>query len=190
MRVKKWMTSDLITVNADDNADDAWKKITTHHVRQLPVLSEDDVVGVISRGDLLRSFNGVELGTSELTMRVREVMTPDPLSVSPEMPFEEAAAQMHDARVGSLIVVEDDELVGILTRSDLFRAIMELTGLTDSVKRREFADTHLGKCVDRLKEEPEGKYAKSFMAYRDEDDGNWLCLIRFSDHAEGEPKRG
>lgn len=184
MRVKNWMTSDVTTVNADDNADDAWKKITTHHIRQLPVLSDGQVVGVVSRGDLLRSFQSVKLGTSELTMRVNEVMTPDPLTVSPDMPFEEATARMHDARVGSLIIVENGELAGILTRSDLFRAIMEITGLMDADKRREFDDTHLGKCFDKLKDEPDGKYARSFMAYRDERDGNWHCLIRFSDHID------
>jgi CBS domain-containing protein len=185
MRVQHWMTEDVRTIDADAPAENAWKIIMSEQIRQLPVMSDGELVGVISRGDLLRNFENIQDEEAVNTTEVREAMSPEPLTVSPDMPFEEATNEMYRSRVGSLPVLDDDgELVGILTRSDLFTAIMEITGMKDSVRREEFEDTHLGKAFSKLRERPEGMFAKSFLAYRDEDAEKWICLVRFAERSD------
>ncbi len=185
MRVKKWMTDDIVTVQADEPAQTAWEVITSKNLRQLPVMKDDDVIGVVSRGDILRYFQQNESEFPGRDTAVERVMTGDLLTVGPETPFEEATSKMHQGKVGSLLVLdENDELVGILTRSDLFTAIMEITGMKGSVRREEYADTHLGKCFTKLREQPPNMYAKSFLAYREGDEKNWICLTRFAERGD------
>jgi len=184
MRVKKWMTRDIVTVQADEPAQNAWEIITSQNIRQLPVMKAGDVIGVISRGDILRYFQDNESEFPGSETPVERVMTGDLLTVGPDTPFEEATSKMYQGKVGSLLVLDEDKLVGILTRSDLFAAIMEITGMKDSVRREEFADTHLGKCFTKLREQPRNMYAKSFLAYREEDGKNWICLTRFAERDE------
>ncbi len=184
MRVRDWMTEDVLTVRADEPAENAWNTIMSEQVRQLPVMEDGRLIGVISRGDLLRNFDNIQEEVPVNRAEVREAMTPDPLTVEPDLPFEQATSQMYRARVGSLPVVDGEELVGILTRSDLFTAIMEMTGMKESVRREEFADTHLGKCFTKLRERPEGLHAKSFLAYQDEDAEKWICLIQYAKRSD------
>ncbi|MBI3998707.1 MAG: CBS domain-containing protein, partial [Armatimonadetes bacterium] len=61
-------------------------------------------------------------------MRVKEVMTPDPITVSPDEPVEVAACLLREHKIGSLPVVEHRMLAGIVTQTDLFDALIHLLG--------------------------------------------------------------
>ena len=103
-------------------------------IRHLPVLQDGQLVGLLTDRDIQRCapsrlipvtedvYNGVFAGNT-----VERVMTRDPQSVPPDLPLAEAIAQMQQARYGCLLVVDQQrQLVGILTRSDLVDALQRL----------------------------------------------------------------
>lgn len=100
-------------------------------VRHLPVVSGGDLVGVVSQRDILRSPGllspvlglGVDTRAALKTLRVEDAMSPTVLTIGAEASIREAAERMLKHRVGCLPVVEGGALVGIVTTSDLLRAI-------------------------------------------------------------------
>lgn len=128
------MTAPAITVEPSTMLLDAALTFRSSSIRHLPVLQDGQLVGLLTDRDIQRCapsrlipvtedvYNGVFAGNT-----VERVMTRDPRSVSPDLPLAEAIAQMQQARYGCLLVVDQqDQLVGILTRSDLVDALQRL----------------------------------------------------------------
>jgi acetoin utilization protein AcuB len=132
--VAEWMTRDPITVGPDDPLGSAAETMARRNVRRVPVVEGGAVVGILTKSDVLTAcpadfnpFSAEALGLNPLTTPIREVMTTHPLTVRPDAPIESAAKLMIDHKVGGLPVV-GDRLVGILTESDLFRALTAALG--------------------------------------------------------------
>lgn len=116
--------TEVVTVDLDATIDEALEAIRTHGIRHLPVLDGGRLVGVVTDRDLRLAFDP---GSGQpRDGRIADIMTPTPIVAHPEMPVESAAGLMVGHRIGCLPVVEDGELVGILTDSDLLRALVEL----------------------------------------------------------------
>jgi CBS domain-containing protein/gamma-glutamylcysteine synthetase len=116
--VGQFMATDLFTVRPDDIVDFAASLMEWRYVRHVPV--EDDsgqLLGLISHRQLLRLIARGNRGDSTIT--VRDVMRPDPMTVSPETTTVEAIRQMRENRLSCLPVVEDGKLVGLVTEYDL-----------------------------------------------------------------------
>jgi acetoin utilization protein AcuB len=110
-----------------------------HKIRHLPVVdAQGAVVGIITDRDLRsaalapaleqylsdaarRRLRGI--ATTLENVRVKEAMTCTPITTKPEMPLTQAAALMLEARVGSLPVIENGKLVGIITDRDAVKAL-------------------------------------------------------------------
>jgi len=117
--VEQFMSTDLFTVRPDDLVDLAASVMDWRHVRHVPV--EDDegrLVGLITHRALLHLLSQGLHTQSENKLTVRDVMKTDPLTVSPSTPTLAAMELMQSKRVGCLPVVEDGQLVGILTSYD------------------------------------------------------------------------
>ena len=151
MRVLEVMQPNVITVMPETPIQDAVHLMVVHQIGALPVLdSSGHLLGILSQGDLLRR---VELGT-ELRIpawlawlsgpgreargyvrsharKVGEVMTAPAISVIAETELPEAVTLMESQRIRYLPVIEQKRLVGILTRSDLIRALDRLWPKTD-----------------------------------------------------------
>lgn len=115
------MTTEVVTVSATATVADALDTLNTHTIRHLPVLDDGKVVGIISDRDLRLAMTG---RPSETT--VADAMTTDPVTVASEEPVEAAARVLVEHNVGCVPVVDDGELVGIVTASDLLRSYVEL----------------------------------------------------------------
>jgi CBS domain-containing protein len=120
--IGQFMSTDLFTVKPDDLIDLAASVMDWRHVRHVPVEDEEGhLVGLVTHRGLLRILNnGNRAGESPTT--VREVMIENPVSVSPSTASLEAIQIMRSNRVGCLPVVEDDQLVGIVTSYDFLEA--------------------------------------------------------------------
>ncbi len=103
-------------------------------IRHLPVVDDEgeELVGIVSQRDLFRSALARALGYGERAqdrviamLVVKDVMTNDPVHVSPETPIPEAARILLEKRVGCLPVVQGGRLVGILSETDLLRLVAE-----------------------------------------------------------------
>jgi CBS domain-containing protein/gamma-glutamyl:cysteine ligase YbdK (ATP-grasp superfamily) len=120
--IGQFMSTDLFTVKPDDLIDLAASVMDWRHVRHVLVEDEEGhLVGLVTHRGLLRILNnGNRAGESPTT--VREVMIENPVSVSPSTASLEAIQIMRSNRVGCLPVVEDDQLVGIVTSYDFLEA--------------------------------------------------------------------
>jgi CBS domain-containing protein len=128
MRVRELMQTKVKTVHPDDAVNDAVVTLTDAHVSALPVVDESGhMIGVISSTDILTSEaearDAVEREALFEQMMVRDIMTPRPLTVSSEADVREAAQQMLYAEVHRLFVTSGNQLVGVISTTDIVRAV-------------------------------------------------------------------
>ena len=122
--VREIMTHNVITVQENDRLskiEDLWKSNPIHH---LVVLNGGKVVGIVSKIDMLKAYNGllVGMGTHALSsLSVGQVMTRNPLTVEPEDTIGLVADIMLANKFHSIPVVEEGELAGIITSHDLIK---------------------------------------------------------------------
>lgn len=138
MIVANWMTKRVATVKPLDTILHAREILEDRRVNQLPVVVGEEVVGIITDRDLRDAFPSVfdeaaGSGRSGSAARgdpskvtVEMVMTATPFTIESKTPLAEAAERMRRERVGALPVVDNGKLTGILTRSDMLRALIEI----------------------------------------------------------------
>jgi len=137
MLVKNWMSKPVITVEPASTLQEATKLLKEHRIRLLPVLDKEDLVGVVTDRDLKRTSasDARPLETHELLyliakIRVREIMTKNPITVSEEFTVEEAAETLLRHKIsGAPVVDRNGRLAGVITQTDIFRVLMSLTGM-------------------------------------------------------------
>lgn len=131
--IRFWMSSPPITVARTDRLTQALALMHDNNIRHLPVIrSTGQLCGIITSGDM-RGAQALLVGGLDPTIvaqsfgetQVHEVMSPDPITVQVEMRLREAAMLMLDNKIGGLPVLDDeDRLVGIITETDLFEALV------------------------------------------------------------------
>ena len=136
MLVRERMSTQPVTIAADVPITEALRIMRQSQVRRLPVLDANGrLVGIVSEKDLLyaspspaTSLSIYEMHYMLSRLKVTELMTPDPITITPDILLEEAAIIMADSKIGGLPVVEDGNLVGIITETDIFKVFLELLG--------------------------------------------------------------
>ncbi|MDD2463782.1 MAG: CBS domain-containing protein [Desulfobulbus sp.] len=135
MFVKLWMTSNVLTISSSQPIIEVEQMMRKHRIRRVPVVDEGKLVGIISREDLFRAMPSIfdpSIGPEQLEQAGRItaaiIMTPSPITVEPSTPLEQAALLMRTHKFGSLLVVHEDELVGIITETNIFDAFLEVLG--------------------------------------------------------------
>jgi CBS domain-containing protein len=145
--VGQFMSTDLFTVQPDDLIDLAASVMDWRHIRHVPVEDEDGrLVGLVTHRSLLRLVSSGVREKSISAITVREIMVPNPVTVSPTTPTLEAIKIMREQGLGCLPVVEGGELVGIVTSYDFLDASallfeQHLTARTEPVKGRAMSRT-------------------------------------------------
>ena len=138
MLVKLWMTAPPLTVEPSATVGDAAVMMGRHHVRRLLVVDSADTAGrlqgIVSLLDVARAFPADlnPLSASAVDgprMPIREIMTSDVATAYPTMPVAVAARILREKKVGGLPVVVKGVPVGIITESDVFRAVIEMSGI-------------------------------------------------------------
>jgi len=130
--VKDWMTSDVTTVEPETLMLEAHRLMRSKKIRRLPVVSQNKIVGIITRSDVREaepsqasSLNVWEINYLLNKLEVNDVMTKDVLTIQPDDTIKTAASLMNDIKIGALPVVNNHaELVGIITESDILRVLI------------------------------------------------------------------
>lgn len=137
-QVKDWMTPDVITVSGSCPLPEAYWLMIENKIRRLPVMEDDTLVGIVTLENLRRinpiSVVGLDiLHINEMLAKlpVRQLMTENPITISPTASLIEAARMMLRHKISALPVLEGNQLVGIITESDIFRAFVESEAKTD-----------------------------------------------------------
>ncbi len=134
MLVGNWMSTQVISIEAEDTMQNAAKLIKEHKVNMLPVIHHQRVVGVLSKIDLKRAHATLmevhELAYIISKIKVKEIMTNDPITVPPDYTLEETAEIIMSEDIAGLpVVTTNGELAGVITRHDLLKALVSLSGL-------------------------------------------------------------
>lgn len=131
--VAEIMTSDPAFVAPDTPLQEALVIMKRHHCRQLPVVVNDRLVGIITDRDLRLAMNSPfvlhERGDNEALLRntsVVDCMTSNPLTVDADAPASTAADLMNTYKFGGLPVLRDGRLVGIVTVTDILQSYIAL----------------------------------------------------------------
>jgi CBS domain-containing protein len=112
------MTSDVLTVAPEDTIGETAEKMVGLGVSSAVVSDYGRLIGIVTERDLTRAVAG-RIHTSEA--RVREWMTPDPVTLPKDAPAEEAARIMLEQRFRHIPIVEDEHTVGIVSIRDVAR---------------------------------------------------------------------
>jgi acetoin utilization protein AcuB len=138
MKVKDMMSTDVLTINLDTNINEAFRIMKEKKVRRLPVMDRGKLVGIITLSDLNRaapsaatSLSIHELNYLLARTKVKDIFPANRkvVTVSPENYIETAAKLMLQHRISSLPVMDGEKLVGIITETDLFRALVDILGV-------------------------------------------------------------
>ncbi len=142
-QVRDWMTPNPVTVGPKSTLPEAHKLMMERDFRRLPVIDRGKLIGIITLGDVREAgpSSATTLSIFELNyllaqLTVDKIMTHNPVTVAPEATIRDAAKLMLQHEVGALPVVDADQLVGIITESDIFRLVVQSPdSITDASAR-------------------------------------------------------
>jgi len=130
--VRDIMARNPATLARNDTLDIADDVMSLGRIRHMPIVDEGSVVGIISQRDLFRSALVKALGYGSKTYKVltktiklKEIMTVNVITISPDATVKEAARVMMEKKIGCLPVLEGENLVGIVTETDILRYVVE-----------------------------------------------------------------
>ena len=137
MLVVNWMSPRLVSVGSDDSLARAMRLMKDNRIDHLPVLKEQKLVGIISDRDVKKASASEATGLEvhELSyllsrVKVKDVMTQNPVAVHLHDSIDEAALLMLENKISALPVLDDQKkVVAMLTQTDLFRALVLLSGV-------------------------------------------------------------
>jgi acetoin utilization protein AcuB len=128
-----WMSRDVVTVTPDSTLPEAHRLMANYQIRRLPVMENGGLVGIVTLGDIrgAQASGATTLSIWELhyllaKLKIGEIMTHDPITISQGASIGEAARVMLDYKISGLPVLDNDgKLVGIITESDIFRMVVQ-----------------------------------------------------------------
>ena len=138
MLVKNWMSQPAITIDADSSLKDAIWLLKQHKISMGPVKEYGLLVGIVTDRDLKRvspsdvpSFEVHELVELISQVKVKTVMTEKPVTIPYDYTVEEVAELLLVRKIsGGPVVDQAKKPVGVITKTDLFRALFSLTGIS------------------------------------------------------------
>ena len=137
MLVKNWMSQTVITTDVNDSMNTVMALMKKNQIGMVPVMKKGKLVGIVTDRDLKRSSasDATTLEVHELLyliskIKVKDIMTKDPITVPFDFTVEEAAEVLMKNRIsGAPVTDQEGRIVGTITKGDLFRVLISLTGV-------------------------------------------------------------
>ena len=134
-RVRDIMQKNVITIDADKTVLDAAILLKEKDISFLVVKKNDKPIGVVTERDIVRKVAANDKTSSKVLLT--EIMSPKFRSVSPDTEIEDAVQKMLNNNIRRLIVTEDDELVGVITQTDLTGFLRSKVLINKKIKKIE-----------------------------------------------------
>lgn len=130
MPVKDFMTKKLVYVSPDTTVAEAADLLREHHLRRLPVVENDQLVGLVTEGTMAEAqpSKATSLSIYEMNYLLNKTKIRDIMTVSQYASLEDAIYLMMSRKIGVLPVVDNGQLYGIVTDRDVFKAFLEIAG--------------------------------------------------------------
>lgn len=148
MLIRNWMTTDVVTISPDTSLLKLGKIMKDKDVRRLPVVdAKGHLIGIVSDRDVrdaspskATTLDMYEMHYLLAEIKASDIMTADPITVTPTDTVERAAMIMLDNKIGGLPVVDDNDcLRGIISEQDVFKALVIITGVREGGIQLGFA---------------------------------------------------
>ncbi|MGT2771718.1 CBS domain-containing protein [Streptococcus marimammalium] len=164
MAVRDFMTDDVIHVSPNTTVAQAADLMREKNFRRLPVVENGQLVGLVTEGTLAdaRPSKATVLSIYEMNYLlnktlIKDVMVKEVITIDPKASLEDAIYLMMTNKIGVLPVLEDNQLVGIITDKDVFKTFLEVSGYgVEGVRIRIIADNKVGvlaKIIQAISEE-------------------------------------
>ena len=131
--VRNWMTPHPISISTQTTLPEARQLMLNYHLRRLPVVDNDKLVGMVTWRDInraessiSRTLNLYEMSLLRTRLTTREFMSTALVTISPDATVEESAGVMIEHRISGLPVVENGRMVGLITETDICIYVMQL----------------------------------------------------------------
>ena len=189
MRVRDFMKTEVITVEAKTPILDALDVMKKNNIRHLPVTKDGKFTGFVTRGMLrdaspsdATSLSIYELNYLISKMTIDRIMIKDPITISPDLAVEEAIWLGQKHGIAGFPVVEDQNLVGIITQSDISGIVAKALGAGESGSKRITIDAS-GKRFGYLKDlvqllDSHKIPMLSMIGIERSQKGNWDIILR------------
>ncbi len=137
MLIEDWMAKDVLTVDENTSLMRATRIMTENSIRRLPVVAHGKLIGIVTDRDVkdaspskTTSLDVHELYYLLSEMKVKEVMTPSPVTLNGNDSLEKAAVIMLDRKISGLPVVDaNGAIMGLLSETDVLRGFIHSTGI-------------------------------------------------------------
>lgn len=123
-KVQKYMTTTPQAINSESPIEEAMEVMKKNGIRHLPVVKGGKLFGLISESDIRRVLNFAAINPK--TTKVAEVCEDQPYETKPDAQIDEVAAEMAEKKMGSALVVDNGNLVGIFTTTDALKALADV----------------------------------------------------------------
>lgn len=135
MYVKNYMSTDLVTITPDTTVIKALDLMRQHDIHRLPVVVKGQLVGLLTESVIAKNSpsTATSLSVHELNYLLNKTTAADimirrVITTSPDALLEQAASEMRNMDVGVLVVMDQAQLVGIITDKDIFEAFIDING--------------------------------------------------------------
>lgn len=164
MSVKDYMTKEVISISPEESVAHAADLMRDKGLRRLPVIEKGQLVGLVTEGTMADASPSKATSLSIYEMnyllnktKIRDIMIRQVVTVEPDASLEDAIYEMMTYKVGVLPVVQNNQVVGIITDRDVFKAFLEVSGYgVEGIRVVLLADNAVGvlaKIADCLSQE-------------------------------------
>ena len=129
MIVKEIMKTDLTSIAPETKLSEAYSLMLKKNIRHLPVIENGKLTGIVTDRDLRLSTSKLAERPFDPETAVKNIMSHPVKTTHPSDPIEAAAELMRELKIGCLPVVENMQLIGIVTITDMLDALLLLTGI-------------------------------------------------------------
>jgi acetoin utilization protein AcuB len=187
MRVRDFMSTNVVAVDEKTSIHDAKKIMDAHKIRRLPVMRKDKLVGLVTERMLLEASPSpaTSLSIHELhyllaKMTVKDIMVKNPYTLPPDMPAEEGMQLGQEMGYGAFPIVDKGRLVGMVTESDIVRIMTRVLGVRGQGKR---IDIKVDKTFGNMKQimdilDSKKTVLLSLMTLQPQENEDWMIFLR------------
>ena len=197
MLVKEWMAKDPIVIDENTSIMKATQIMKEHGIRRIPVVRDGRLIGIISDRDIKEAApsKATSLDVHELyyllsEIKVKDIMTPDPITLKENDSVEKAAVIMLENRISGIPIVDEDyHVIGVITQTDVFKVMISITGAYKSPIQIAFemedSPGSLNKLLNLIREQG-GRIVSVLTSHENMPEGKREVYVRLKDMSDDE----